>query len=120
MIGSALSPALAHIVAALENPFVAAFLGLLGAAALLLASRASFKRVQPETAPIDIAIAAVSLFARLALATIAMWAYKQYLNPGFKPFALTLAGGFVALYTLELVRYAGLHRYRRPANQSGK
>jgi hypothetical protein len=111
---------LAHIITALENPFVAAALGLLGAFLLLWASRSSFRRIQPDTAPIDMAIAAVSLFARLAAATIVMWAYKTYLTPGFKPFAFSLAGGFVVMYTLELVRYAGLKRYSRPANQSGK
>jgi hypothetical protein len=46
--------------------------------------------------------------------TLALWLYKRYVPSGFKPFAFTLAGGFLVLYTVELVRYAGLRRYRRP------
>lgn len=115
-IGLALSSALDI----LANPFIAVVLGLLAAAGLLAASRASFKRIRPETAPADIALAALSLFARLAAATIAMWAYKRFATPGFKPFALSLAGGFVLLYTIEIVRYAGLGKYRRPVGAERK
>jgi hypothetical protein len=111
---------LATIVQLLENPFVAAAIGLVAAFALLVASRASFKNITPEAAPEGMALAALSLFARLLAVTLAMWAYKRFLTPGFKPFAFSLAGGFVVLYTVELVRYAGLRRYRRPADPSGK
>lgn len=117
---NALSSVVAHIATALANPIVAAVLGLAGAFLLIWTSRTSFQRIEPDTAPMDMAVAAIALFARLAIATLAMWAYKQFLTPGFKPFAFSLAGGFVLMYTIELVRYAGLGRYRRPANQSGK
>lgn len=116
----ALSLALAYMLDALGNPFVAIGLGLLAAAGLLAASRASFKRIKPDTAPADIALAAMSLFARLAAATIALWAYKTWATPGFKPFAFSLAGGFVLLYTIEIVRYAGLSKYRRPVGAERK
>ena len=111
---------MATIVQVLENPFVAAAIGLVAAVGLLVASRSSFKNIQPDAAPEGLALAAVSLFARLLAVTLAMWAYKRFLTPGFKPFAFSLAGGFLVLYTVELVRYARLHRYRRPADQSGK
>jgi len=55
------------------------------------------------------------LIARLALVTLVFWAYKSVAPTGFKPFAIVLAGGFLVMYTVEVVRYAGLHRYRRPA-----
>lgn len=98
----------------LENPFVGAALGLLFAAGLMMASRGSFKRIQPDAAMVGVALAAVSLFARLAAVTLALWAYKTYFPGGFKPFAFTLAGGFLVLYMIELVRYAGLQKRRRP------
>jgi hypothetical protein len=97
----------------LENAYVAVLLGLLLAFALLLASRASFKRIKPEAATAGVAIAAISLFARLALATAALWAYKAFLTPGFKPFAFSLAGGFIVLYTVSIVRYSNTLK-RRP------
>jgi len=56
------------------------------------------------------------LLARLVAATVALWAYKNAAPSGFKPFAFALAGGFLVMYTFELVRYAGLHRYRRPVS----
>jgi zinc transporter ZupT len=71
--------------------------------------------MRPDNASAGLAIAAVSLFARLILATAALWAYKFFAPSGFKPFALCLAGGFLVLYTFEVVRYAGLHKLRRPA-----
>ncbi len=60
-------------------------------------------------------LASMLLLARLAAVTLALWAYKTVAPTGFKPFAIVLAGGFFVLYTVEVVRYAGLHRYRRPA-----
>lgn len=61
------------------------------------------------------ALAALSLIARLGAVTAILWAYKRFVPLGIKPFALALAGGFVVLYTVELVRHSGLHRFRRPA-----
>lgn len=91
----------------LANPFVAVLAGLLLAAGLLIASRASFKRIRPDAAVAGVAFAAISLFGRLAVATAALWAYKAFIPSGFKPFAFSLAGGFVVLYTVEIVRYSG-------------
>lgn len=97
----------------LENAYVAVLLGLLLASALIVASRASFKRIRPDAAASGFAFAAVSLFARLALATAALWAYKALFTPGFKAFAFSLAGGFIVLYTVSLVRYSNALK-RRP------
>lgn len=111
-----LSPMLADSIQLLANPFVAAALGLLLAAMLFLASRASFKLMTPERMETGMALTALLLFGRLALATGALWAYKSFVPAGIKPFAMTFAGGFLVMYTVELVRYAGLHKHRRPAS----
>lgn len=110
-----LSTVLAYSTDALGNPFVAVLLGLAFAAGLLYWSRASMRRVNAEAAEAGLALAAVSLFMRLVLATLALWLYKSFVPVGFKPFAFALAGGFFVMYMLELVRFAGLHRYSRPA-----
>jgi hypothetical protein len=110
-----LSSALAHIVQLLENPFVAVALGLLLAFLMIRASRASFRNIEPEDAPLGLAMAAVWLFARLAVMTLSLWAYKRFFYEGFKPFAFALAGGFFVLYTIELVRYSRLQKSRRPS-----
>jgi len=71
--------------------------------------------MRPDDASTGLALVAVSLFARLGAATAVLWAYKYIAPSGFKPFALSFAGGFLVLYTIELVRYAGLQKHRRPA-----
>ncbi len=57
-------------------------------------------------------IAAISLFGRLVVMTGSLWAYKHFVPSGFKPFAFSLAGGFLVLYAVELVRYAGVLKKR--------
>lgn len=109
-----LDPMLANILHALEVPAVAIVSGLVLAAAMLAASRGSFRLVTPEHTQSGLALAALALFARLALATAILWAYKSFAPLGIKPFAITFAGGFLLLYTFELVRFSGLRRYRRP------
>jgi len=104
-----------YSVGVLGNPLVGVVLGLVCAAGLFFASRSSFSLVQPDDASAGLALVAMSLFARLMAATAVLWAYKHFALSGFKPFAFSLAGGFLVLYTIEVVRYAGLHRYRRPA-----
>jgi len=54
----------------------------------------------------------MSLFGRLAAVTVVLWAYKKYAYSGFKPFAFALAGGFLVLYAIEIVRYAGVLKKR--------
>jgi predicted transporter len=109
-----LSTILAHSTEALGNPFVAVLLGLVLAFGLFFTSRASFRLVTPRSGGSGVVLAASSLFARLLFVTIALWAYKNASPFGIKPFALSVAGGFVVMYTVELVRTAGLHRFRRP------
>jgi hypothetical protein len=111
---SQLSSALAHIAQLLENPFVAAALGLLLAFLLLRASKLSFHSIDPDEAPIGVAIAAIWLFGRLVVMTLSLWAYKRFFYEGFKPFAFALAGGFLVLYAFELVRFARLQKHRKP------
>ena len=112
---SSLSSAPAHILQLLGNPFVAVIVGLLLATGLLFVSRSSFKRIQPDAAMEGMVIASISLFGRLVVMTAALWAYKHFAPSGFKPFALSLAGGFLVLYAVELVRYAGVLK-RRPVS----
>ena len=81
---------------------------------LIRSSKASFRNIEPDDAPIGVAIAAGWLFGRLVVMTLSLWAYKTFLYEGFKPFAFALAGGFLALYAFELVRYARLHKNRKP------
>lgn len=88
---------------------------MLLAFALIRTSRASFRLVRPDDAPVGLALAAGSLFARLVVMTLSLWAYKRFFVEGFKPFAFALAGGFIVLYTVELVRYAGVLKKRPPA-----
>jgi zinc transporter ZupT len=108
----------AHIVQLLENPFVAAALGLVLAFVLIRSSKASFRRIQPDDAVGGVAFAAGSLFIRLLVMTISLWAYKKFVPEGFKPFAFTFAGGFLVLYAYELARYAHPHKNRRPMDVS--
>jgi len=105
------------MIALLEHPGAGILLGFLAALALFGFSRASFRRMTPEAAVEGLVFVALTLLARLAFATVALWAYKHFVPSGFPPFALSLAGGFVVLYTVELVRYAGLHRLTRPASR---
>lgn len=111
---SQLSTLLAYSIDALGNPMIGGLLGLACAAGLLFASRSSFRLVTPESSSAGLMLAVMLLFARLFAATAVLWAYKTVAPSGFKPFALALAGGFLVMYTFEVVRYAGLHRYRRP------
>lgn len=105
-----------EILDLLGNPFVAALLGVACGALLFVSSRASFKLFGPENPQAGLALTAITLFMRLAAATAALWAYKYFVPEGIKPFAISFAGGFLVLYTIELVRFAGLRRYRRPVS----
>jgi hypothetical protein len=103
------------IVDLLGNPAVGIILGLACAAGLFFVSRSSFSMVRPDDAGIGLALVSISLFGRLAVATLLLWGYKSVAPSGFKPFALSLAGGFFVLYTIELVRYSRLQRHRKPS-----
>ena len=110
-----LSTVVSYSVEALGNPAVGVLLGLVCAAGLFFVSRSSFSLVTPDDAGIGLALVAVSLFGRLIAATLVLWAYKHFAPSGFKPFALSFAGGFFVLYTIELVRYSRLQRHRKPS-----
>lgn len=106
---------MAHTLEILANPYVAFVVGLACAVGLLNWSRASYRRIRPGSSSAnDLIKTSMALFGRLGAATIAMWAYKTFAYSGFKPFAFALAGGFLFLYTIEVVRFAGLDKYRRP------
>ena len=95
-------------------------LGLLLAAILFRLSKSSFHRMTPEESVEGLLFVTISLFARLALVTVVLWAYKHFAPDGFTPFALSLAGGFLALFSFETVRYAGLLGKGRPRTDTAK
>jgi len=99
----------------LSQPLVAALLGLACGLGLLFASRASFARIQSDDAARGILLSGLEMIGRLFLATIVLFLYSRLVPAGFLAFGLTLAGSFLIGYMVELVRYAGLHRYSRPA-----
>ncbi|MDF1542965.1 MAG: hypothetical protein RQ731_08375 [Anaerosomatales bacterium] len=104
--GPSLSPALVDsVLALLGHPVVAAVLGIALGAGLLLTSRASFKAITPDSMESGLIFAAISLFVRMALAAAVLFLYFRFISEGFVPFAAGVAGGFVVLYTVELVRY---------------
>lgn len=108
-----LSPALVDsVVALLGHPVVAAVLGIAFGVGLLLASRASFRAITPESSEVGLALAAVSLFVRMALAAGGLFVYHRFVPEGFVPFAAGVAGGFLVLYGIELARYGRVVRSR--------
>jgi zinc transporter ZupT len=58
-------------------------------------------------------LVASSMIARLLIASVSLWAFQKISPAGFKPFAFALAGGFLVMYTVELVRYAGPNGHGR-------
>lgn len=111
-----LSPTLVDsLVALLSQPVFAALLGLASGAGLLLASRSSFLKMDSADPARGILLAGLSLIGRLFAATAVLYLYSRFVPAGFPAFGLTLAGAFLVGYMVELVRYAGLHRYSRPA-----
>ena len=92
----------------LSQPITGAVFGLAIGVALFVLSRASFRRMTADDAQHGYHIIALSLFARLASATIILWLYKTVAPSGFLSFGLFLAGGFVVLFTFDAVRYSGL------------
>jgi hypothetical protein len=98
-----------------SQPVFALLFGIACGVGLLFASRASFRRMTPEDPGGGLLIVAVSLFGRLLIVTLTLWAYKHLFPAAFKPFALSLAGSFLVLYTVEVVRYSGLLKKSRPA-----
>lgn len=103
------------VVGLLSSPITAAALGLGSGAGLFALSHASFRAVTPADPERGLAIMAISLLGRLVAATASLFLYQRFAPAGFMAFGLSLAGVFFVLYTVELVRYAGLHRYARPA-----
>lgn len=80
-------------------------LGIALGAGLLVTSRASFRAITPESMEAGLVFAAISLFLRMAIAAGVLFVYYRYISEGFVPFAAGVAGGFVLLYTVELVQY---------------
>lgn len=94
-----------NAVSLLGHPVVAAVLGSVLGVGLLLFSRASFRTMTPEAPEVGLALVAVSLFARMALAAALLFVYYRFISEGFVLFAVGVAGGFLVSYSVELVRY---------------
>lgn len=103
----------------LSQPLAAAAAGVVTGALLLLASRTSSRALTPANAERGLALAAVALLGRLGAATVVLWAFHRWVPGTFAAFGLALVGAFLVLYSVELVRFAGLHRYARPNPGSG-
>jgi zinc transporter ZupT len=71
----------------------------------LLASRASFRAFTPDAPEAGLVYAAISLLVRMAIAAGLLFIYYRFISDGFLPFAIGVAGGFLVMYTIELVRY---------------
>jgi len=72
-------------------------------------------RIQADNVANGVLHSALALFGRLFGVTVVFYLYSNLVPDGFPAFGLTLAGSFLIGYMVELVRYAGLHRYSRPA-----
>lgn len=116
----ALDPNVTHTLTGFfSHPAVAAALGVTVGAVLLLLSRASFRTMRPEDAERGLALTAVALFGRLAVATASLFAYSRLAPEGLAAYGIALAGTFLALYSIELIRSAGLHRFARSEAGTG-
>lgn len=103
---------LGSVVTLLSQPVVALIVGIVLGVGLLLASRSSFRFVRPENPAAGVALVAMLLFARMALAAALLWSYNRFVADGFVPFAIGFAGGFFVGYWVELARYVGVGRTR--------
>lgn len=116
----ALDSATTHsVIALLAHPVVGVVLGAAAGAVLLLVSRVSFRGMTAAAPEAGLALAAGALLGRLAGATVLLYLYHRFVPQGFAPFGLALAGAFLVLYSVELVRFAGLGRYARPNRARG-
>lgn len=94
--------------AVLAQPLVAMALGLVAGVGLLVASRLSFKVMRPEAPEVGLALSALLLLTRMGLVAGILLGYRAVAGTGFVPFAITMAGGFLIAYTIELLRYGKL------------
>lgn len=108
-----------RLAAVLSQPVVAIVAGVLVGAVLLIASRRSFGRLNAGSPERGLVFAAVSLLARLAAAVALLALSRRFAPAGLPYFGLSLAGTFLALHMVELVRFAGLWRYSRPVRARG-
>ena len=99
----------------LAQPYVAVVLGVSLGTGLLFLSRAGFKGVNAEDPLRGILLAGLFMVLRLILSVCVLWVYRAIAPGAFLFFALAFAAGFLVTYTIELVRFAGLHRYARPS-----
>lgn len=98
----------------LSQPVVAAALGLALGGGLFVVSRWTFRTMNAEDPARGLSFIGMMLIGRMLLATVALFLYHTFAPSGFLAFGLATAGSFLVMYTVELVRYAGLHRYARP------
>ena len=92
----------------LSEPLIAAVLGLCAGVGLLVFSRLSFRVMRPEAPEVGLALSMVMLLVRMALVAFALLGFRAVAPAGFVPFALSMAGGFLVGYTVELLRYGKL------------
>ncbi len=103
----------------LTQPYIAAVLGVSLGVGLLFVSRASFRGMTAEDPTRGLLVAGISMILRLFFSVFVLWVYRAVASDGFLYFALAFMAGFLVTYTVELVRFAGLHRYARPNPGAG-
>jgi len=97
----------------MNHQVVALMFGVGIGAGLLLVARLSTKAITPEAQHTGLIIVAVLFFSRLLVAAASLFAYRHFFPEGFFVFAIGLAGGFLFLYTVELLKYSGIFARNR-------
>ena len=92
----------------MNHRLVALTLGACVGGVMLFVSRFSAKAVTPDTTSAGLAIMAASLVLRFLAAAASLLAYRHFFPDAFVVFAIGLAGGFMFLYTVELLKYGGV------------
>jgi len=99
--------------ALLSQPIAGIALGLALGTLLFRLSRSSFRRMTPETSAEGLRVVTLLLLGRMFFVLLTLWVYSSLFPDGFVPFALSLAGGFLVLYTFEAIRYGGFLKRRK-------
>jgi uncharacterized membrane protein YedE/YeeE len=98
----------ASILAFAAQPFVAAVLGIVLGAALLMLTAAGVRQFTPETLEIGMARALVLMLLGLVLALAALFLYYRLMPAGLVPFGLGLVAGFIVPAFVALFRVSGI------------
>lgn len=102
-----------------SQPVPAIAAGVFLGGALLVFSRSSFRAVTPEAPVQGLVLSSIGLVGRFLAVAIALVTFRQVAPGGLAYFGIAMAGTFLILYTVELVRFADLRRHVRPTPGPG-